>query len=148
MATVYQLVAWTENGRLRMIPSEIHSFMQNELEGIKRLSANIGYGTWHEVRDILRVSRAYEKLGLWLIELGRNIDAFNQFVAAAQCCLWCTSECWEDTDEGEILCSPLRGRFFAMFGKCKELTRSCPNTKRLWKGSGLQESVETIFYGA
>ena len=114
MAKSYQLVAWTDKGRVKMIPSEITAFLQKELDGINRLSDRIRYKTYHEVHDLLQVSSAYEKLALRLLDLGRPEDAFTQLSQAALCCTASGSN-WRETEWGPVLEKPLRGRFFAMF---------------------------------
>ena len=144
MAKRYQLVAWTDNGQVRMIPSEVTAFLHAELNTINRLIDLIRYRTIHERGDILRVSKAYEKLAVRLLDLGRIEDAFEQYVHAAQCCL--SSNEWDDTDWGDVLCGPLRGRFFAMFGECKNLVRRYPRLKYNWEISGLQRSCDRITY--
>ena len=140
---VYQLVAWTENGRVKMIPSEVNAFMLDDLAGIERLVDRVRYGTDHEIGDILRVSRACERLGIRLLGVGRMEDAFLLFAQAAECC--CSSDGnWVDTDYGGMLCKPLRGRFFTMFCLCKGLVRRYPRLKLAWEASGLQEKCDLI----
>lgn len=65
MVKTYQLVAWTDNGKAKMIPSEISSFLHKELDNIGQLSNHIRYKTNHEVHDLLQLSSAYEKLGIY-----------------------------------------------------------------------------------
>jgi hypothetical protein len=143
MANAYQLVAWTEKGKVRMIPSEVTAFMQDDLEEIDRLIDRIRYGTDYEVHDILRVSCAYEKLGLRLLEVGRTQDAFLQYAHAAECC--CASRNnWEEGEYGEQLCRPLRSRFFAMFSECRELVRRYPTLRYAWVETDLRESYGSV----
>ena len=139
----YQLVAWTEKGRVKMIPSEVNAFMLEDLARIERLIDGVRYGTDHEIGDILRVSQAFERLGIRLMGVGRPEDAFRMFARAAGFC--CSSDDnWLDTDYGEMLCRPLRGRFFAMFNRCRELVRQYPKLRLAWAASGLQESCDLI----
>ncbi|MBO4416505.1 MAG: hypothetical protein J5801_00120 [Bacteroidales bacterium] len=144
MAKVYQLVAWTCNGQVRMIPSEVTSFMHQSLDEIDSLIDKVRYGTRYEVRDLLQVSEAYERFGFRLLELGRIEDAFNQFAEAADCC--CRSENnWKYDDEfGAILCRPLRGRFFAMYGRCKDLVWQYPALKYKMSESGLDKTLDIV----
>lgn len=144
MANSHQLVAWTDKGRVRMIPSMITAYVQAELNAINHLSDRIRYRTEYETDDLLRISRMYEKLAVGLLRLGQTEDAFEQFAQAAQCCL--ASSDWEDTEWGEILCKPLRGRFFAMLGQCKDLIRKHPRLKYIWEESGLQQSCDHVTY--
>ena len=145
MAKTYQLVAWTENGQVKMIPSEIVSFLHEELDNINRLSDRIRYKTNHEVHDLLQVSAAYEKLGLQLLVLGQIEDAFIQFTQAALCCT-ASGNNWRETEWGPVLEKPLRGRFFAMFCQCKDLVRKYPKLRFAWEESGLQGECNYITY--
>lgn len=144
MANSYQLVAWTEKGQVRMIPSEVTAHLHAELDAINRLVDSIRYRTVYERGDIFRVSQAYEKLAVRLLNLGRIEDAFEQYAHAAQCCL--SSNEWQDTEWGEILCRPLRGRFFAMYCECKDLVRNNPQLKYSWDDSGLRDSLISVTY--
>ena len=143
MAKSYQLVAWTDHGRLRMIPSQISAFLLDATDEIDRLAERIRHGTCHEVNDTLAVSRAYEKLGLWLLELGQMKEAFGQFAQAALCC-GASDSTWTDTEWGEELCKPLRGRFFVLFRQCKDLVRTYPQLRYSWEKSGLQQRCDFI----
>lgn len=58
MANSYQLVAWTEKGQVRMIPSEVTAHLQAELDEINHLVEQIRYVTPHERGDIFRVTHA------------------------------------------------------------------------------------------
>jgi hypothetical protein len=143
MAKSYRLVAWTDNGQVRMLPSEVNTFIHEELDKIDRLGDSVRYGTYHEVHDLLQLSSAYEMLAIRLLDLGRMEDAFIQFSQAALCCPASWNN-WEDTEWGEMLCKPLRGRFFAMYCTCKDLVRAYPRLRYCWAKSGLQEACKEI----
>ena len=145
MAKSYQLVAWTDKGQVKMIPSEIADFLHKELDILNRLSDRIRYKTYHEVHDLLQVSCAYEKLGLRLLDLGQIEDAFIQFSMAALCCTGSGNN-WRETEWGDVLEKPLRGRFFAMFCQCKSLVRRYPKLQYSWEESGLQSECNYITY--
>ena len=142
MANSYQLVAWTEKGQVRMIPSEVASHLHAELSEIDRLVERIRYQTPHERGDIFRVSQAYEKLAVRLQDMGLIEDAFVQLAQAAKCCL--LSSEWAETEWGDVLCRPLQGRFFAMFCACKEMARKYPRLKYAWAESGLQGACNRV----
>lgn len=144
MANSYQLVAWTDKGQVRMIPSEVTAYLHAEMDAIDRMADKIRYRSVYERGDIFRVSQAYEKLAARMIDLGRTEDAFELYVQAAQCCISSTE--WKDTEWGEILCKPLRGRFFAMYCECKELVRKYPHLKYNWNDSGLRSSLNSVTY--
>ena len=144
MAKVYQLVAWTYKGQVRMIPSEITAFIHQSLDEIDKLVDNVRYGTRFEVSDLLQLSSAYERLARRLMGLGRYKDALFQFAQAADCC--CRSDNnWTYNDEfGASLCRPLCGRFFAMFCQCKDLIRQYPRLKYSWAETGLEQTLDYV----
>lgn len=147
MAKSYQLVAWTDKGQVRMIPSELNAYINEEVLRLNRISDNVRYGTYHEVGDLLKVSSAYEKLALNLLDMGQTETAFLLLAEAAHCCT-ASHNNWEDTEWGEILCKPLRGRFFAMFCACKDLVRKNPKLQYVWEDSGLQQACDHLSYAA
>lgn len=146
MAKAYQLVAWTEKGQVRMIPSEVTAFMHQSIDEIDRISDKVRYGTRFEVPDLLQLSSAYEKFGRELLDLGRYEDAFFQFAQAADCCCRSDNNWTYDDEFGASLCRPLRGRFFAMFCQCKDLVRKYPKLRFAWEESGLQSECDDITY--
>lgn len=126
-----------------MIPSQMDAYVQEEMEQINRIIDRVRYGTYHEVGDLLKVSSAYEKLAIRLLDLGQAESAFLLLADAAHCCTASRNN-WEDTEWGEILCKPLRGRFFAMFCACKDLVRQYPRLRLAWERSGLQETCDHL----
>lgn len=128
-----------------MIPSEINDFINGEMTVINRQMDRIRYGTSHEVDDLLRLSSAYEKLAIQLLDLDQKEDAFLFFAEAAHCCT-ASGNNWRDTEWGEMLSKPLRGRFFAMFCQCKDLVRKFPELRFAWDRSGLQQTCNFITY--
>ena len=145
MAKSYQLVAWTDKGQVRMIPSQLNAYIHEEVEHLNRINDRVRYGTYHEVGDLLKVSSAYEKLALSLLDLGQTEAAFLLLAEAAHCCTASWNN-WEDTEWGYVLCKPLRGRFFAMFCACKDLVRKYSKLHYVWEDSGLQEACDHLNY--
>ena len=98
MTKSYQLVAWTDKGQVRMIPSEVTDYIHAELEAIDRQADSIRYRSEQERGGILKLSQAYEKLAVGLQRLGRIEDAFEQYARAAQCCLQSKSHLQQSCD--------------------------------------------------
>ena len=48
MAKSYQLVAWTDKGRVRMIPSQLKAYISEEIEHLNRINDRVRYGTWSD----------------------------------------------------------------------------------------------------
>ena len=144
MAKVYELVAWAGHGRVKLSRSEMNAYMRESIQEFDELEAKVRYGTRFEIQDILDLSGAYERFGCRMLEFGRMLDAFFVFATAAECC--CRSENgWRYNDEyGSILCGPLRGRFFAMFCRCKEMLRDYPWLESSWKQTGLDFCMDQV----
>lgn len=145
MAKSYQLVAWTDKGQVKMIPSLLNDYIREEIEHINQLGERVRYGTNYEVQDLLRVSSAFERLGINLLKRGYYQQAFLCMAEAAFCCTSSRNN-WTDTEWGEMLCKPLQGRFFAMFWACKDLLRQHPTLQRLWEHSELQKTMGYVTY--
>ena len=56
MAKSYQLVAWTDKGKVRMIPSQLKAYISEEVQHLNRINERVRYGTYHEVGDLLSIS--------------------------------------------------------------------------------------------
>lgn len=145
MAKSYQLVAWTEKGQVRMIPSQLKAFISEEIEHLKQINDLVRYGTNHEIGDLLKVSCAYEKLALNLLDLGKVEEPFLLLAQAAYCCTVSPNN-WRETEWGDVLEKPLQGRFFAMFCACKDLVRKYPRLQYVWEDSGLQQTCNHLTY--
>jgi len=143
MAKSYQLVAWTEKGQVRMIPSQFNDYLNEELQHINQLGERVRYGTYYEVHDLLALSSAFEKLALSVLGMGKVEQGFQLLAQAAFCCT-ASENNWTDTEWGEMLCKPLRGRFFAMFCQCKDLVRSYPGLRYLWESSKLRQTCDYV----
>lgn len=128
-----------------MIPSELNAFVNEETAHLMRINDQVRFGTCHEVSDLLKLSRAYEKLALKLLGLGQTDTAFQLIADAALCCT-ASDNNWLETEWGDILEKPLRGRFFAMFCQCKDLVRKYPKLRYMWEQSGLQQACDHVTF--
>lgn len=125
----YTLVAWTEKGQVRMIPSLAVEFARPMADRINTLAQ-----TWVDVLDepryIMELSRAHEALARFLESLGYTLPAFREWVAAADTCCCCDDFYWLDCDDGYILAKPFAGRFFAMYDECKRMLQEHPQLRK------------------
>lgn len=112
MAKFYQLVAWTEKGQVKMIPSLVAELAQPYLERIKAVEAE--KKQWEETAQtdqLLRLSRAYEALGQFYLRVGYRQEAYRQFEEAADLILGCSTDIlWKDSEWGYRLVSVLANR--------------------------------------
>ena len=122
-----------------MLPSLLDEYLHEEMAQIHHLGEKVRYGTDYEVPDLLKLSCAYEKLALRLLGRGLVKQAFLFLADAARCCTASYNN-WTDTEWGEILCKPLRGRFFAVYSQCKDLVRQYPALRYAWEASGLRQT--------
>lgn len=145
MAKNYQLVAWTNGEKVKMIPSVQYEALAPYREEIERSIDAIRYGSDQEISQILHISRAYEKYGNALLRCDSISDAFVQFAQAAHRCLICSEEYLTISEEyGYLLCPALSGRFFAMWGKCVALLHQKPELEHLMRITGLANDHELM----
>jgi hypothetical protein len=118
-----QLVAWTENGRVRMIPSLVEQFSQPFIARIEDLESRRPHDFREQPQYLMELSRAYEALGCYYERLGHTREAFDAYVAAAVEVTRVDDFWWCNCDEGDVLSKPFWGRFFAMYSQCRRLFR-------------------------
>lgn len=123
-----QLVAWTENGQVRMIPSLVQLFAQPFKDRIEALESH-PRPFKEQPEYLIELSRAHEALGRYYERLGHIREAFDACVAAALAVTYADDIWWCDCDEGFFLCQPFQGRFLAMYGQCRRLFRKHPFLK-------------------
>ena len=124
-----QLVAWTENGRVRMIPSLVEQFARPFRERIEEIEGTRPHDFREQPKYLIELSRAYEALGHYYERLGYHQEAFDAYVAAAVEVTCVDDFWWCDCDDGAVLSQPFWGRFFAMYAQCRRLFRKHPFLK-------------------
>ena len=130
MAKSYQLVAWTDKGQVKMIPSLVAEMAKPYVRRIQAVEDEPqAWGEEAETEQLLRTSRAYEALARFFLRVGYWQDAFLQYVQAALAVTNCTDYRWIDAGEGYILYAPLEHRFFAMYGQCCKIAQDHPRIK-------------------
>ncbi len=140
----YQLVAWTDKGKVRMIPSLQKDCEKPYLERIGNLEDSLSYGSRDEVSLIMDLSHAHEMYGRFLLLTGKVTEAFEEFAKGAACCTECSDEFWADSDYGYLLCNPFRSRFYLMFGLCRALANDYPHLKDEMTGSYLLKTYGMV----
>ena len=118
------LVAWTENGQVRMIPSLVQAGAVYYLEKARRLEEGYSevYNAGDEISWLLRWSGALEDCAVYYLRFGLYRDAYKCYAAAARVCSYCSDEY----------------RFLAMHGRCRELVRKHPALQLDYRGSELE----------
>ena len=116
----YTLVAWTENGQVRMIPSLINDAAEPYKKRIAYLES-----LCEEVEDeigwLLAQSRAHEAFAKFLLNVGHPREAFVEFSNAAIVCTNCSDIFWMQGDNCSFPTLPLLCRFHAMHRECLRL---------------------------
>ena len=126
----YTLVAWTEKGQVRMIPSLVNEASLPYREKIHRIESR------GDVRDkvgfLLAQSRAHEEFARFLLSVGHPREAYVEFENAAEVCTWCPDELWNYGDEGlkTVWCSGYRLAFVRVAGHYAKARFSFPG--RSW----------------
>lgn len=124
-----QLVAWTRGGQVRMLPSLVQESAQPFIQRIDDLENSRPHNFQEQPRYLISLSHAYEALGRFYERFGHIREAFDAFVQAAITVTRADEYYWSDCDEGFILDSPFRERFFAVYGHCRKMLREHPALK-------------------
>lgn len=93
MAKSYQLVAWTERGEVRMVPSLLEALSLPYRERIAAIEAQ-----WEHVEDetgwLYAQSKAHEAFARFLLRAGRPREAYTEYENAARVCTYCSDGLW------------------------------------------------------
>lgn len=135
----YTLVAWTEHGAVRMVPSLVNEASEPFRERIEYLES-----LWEEVEDeigwLLAQSRAHEEFARFLVSVGHTREAYVEFENAAKVCTYCSDGLWLQGESCDFPALPLLYRFLAMHRECIRLAGKDPFLMGLYEGSDLQGS--------
>ena len=129
----YTLVAWTEKGEVRMIPSLINDAAEPYKRRITYLES-LSEDVEDEIGWLIAQSRAHEAFARFLLSVGHPREAYVEFGNAA---LVCTGFRVQDEDCD----SPIRAllsRFLAMHSECVKLAQKDRPIARTYEGSELQ----------
>ena len=130
MAKTYQLLAWTEKGQVKMIPSLVAELAEPFVQRIQAVEDEPrAHGKDAETLQLIRHSRAHEALARFFLRVGYWEDAFLQFAEAAMAVTNCSDELWNDAEVGFLLHTPLEHRFLAMYNRCREIAEEHPAIK-------------------
>ena len=113
----YALVAWIEKGELRMVPSLVNIASEPYRERIEQLEAR-----WEDVEDemgwLLSRSRAHERFARFLLSVGYQREAYEEYKNAAMVCAYCSDELWLQGESCDFPALPLLYRFLSMHRQC------------------------------
>ena len=133
----YTLVAWTENGNLRMVPSLVNIAAEPYKARIEQLEAQ-----WEDVEDeigwLLARSRAHERFARFLLSVGYPREAYEEYRNAAMVCAWCSDELWLQGEACDFPALPLLYRFLSMHRQCVRLALKDEFLRNRYKGSDLE----------
>ena len=153
----YQLVAWTENGNVRMIPSlalESECELLDELctlttEFHTKQDARDRHGRFtmtpqEEIEARLALSDAYEKLAGFYLAKGAIRDGYWALDRAAEWCADCSDGLWIYDENSFYPAVPLVRRFYAIHERIISLIREYPRLRLLYEGSYLEKDFLTF----
>ena len=132
----YTLVAWTEKGQVRMIPSLVNETSLPYREKIHRIESR--RNDRDKVGFLLAQSRAHEEFARFLLSVGHPREAYVEFENAAEVCTLCPDELWNQGDDGFFPELRLFRRFLAMHGECFKLAMEDRFLLLGYEGSRLQ----------
>lgn len=137
----YSLVAWTEEGKVRMVPSLVNEMKVPYEEKIARLESR-EYDD--ELEWLLDRSRAWEEYAEFFLDLGYFRQAYRCYENAALSTTPGSDLLWVQDLDSERPVMPLYYRFLAMHGKCRELIGQHPGLQEEYSAGRLERSY--LFY--
>lgn len=137
----YSLVAWTEKGQVRMIPSLVNEMKIPYEEKIARLDS-LEYDD--EQEWLLQRSSAWEEYAEFYLSAGYNRQAYRCFENAALVISPCSDLLWVQDMNSERPVLPLYYRFLTLHSKCKSLIEQYSSLQSEYKGSRLERNY--LFY--
>ena len=137
----YSLVAWTENGQVRMVPSLVNEMKVPYEEKIARIESQVYE---NEVGWLIAQSRAWEEYARFFIEIGYYRQAYRCYENAARVCTFSSDIFWVQDENCERPVLPLYYRFLSMHNRCKGLIRQHPVLMDEYRDSDLEKSY--LFY--
>lgn len=118
----YTLVAWTEKGQVRMIPSLVNEAAEPYRRRIAHLES-----LCDEIEDeigwLITRSRAHEAFARFLLDVGHPREAYVEYSNAAIVCTLCSERLWVNGDRCDFPEIHLFSRFLAMHHECIRLAR-------------------------
>ena len=144
---VYQLVAWTDKGQVKLLPELLREYAQPYIDRIESLKAfydegwDDGQGRLTE-QDVIALSRSYEAYGRFLRLHGKRHEAFEAFTDAAAVCL--DDRFKIDSEYGYVLVGALPKRFHAAEFFCEEMLDEFPALARLPKWQRIRERFRAL----
>ena len=118
----YTLVAWTENGKVRMVPSIVNEAADYYRQRIARLES-LRDEVEDEIGWLLAQSRTHEDFARFLLRVGHPREAYTEFCNAATVCTFCSDELWLQGDNCGFPALPLLRRFLSMHRECVRLAQ-------------------------
>lgn len=141
----FQLVAWTEKGKVKMVPSLLEEVSESYRESIRRTEKFYEGPASGEIERILAHSRSLELYGNMLLRSDFIVEAFRQYVKAADVCLGGSDSLWYQHDSGYTTAPELRARFRTLYALCEELTEKYPFLKKMMESGPLPEDREMLY---
>lgn len=137
----YSLVAWTEHGRVRMIPSLVNEMCEPYREKIARIETQ---KYENEISWLIARSKSWEEFARFFLNVGYAKQAYQCFENSAEVCLFGSDSLWIQGDTCYYPTMPLYYRFLSMHGRCKWLIRENPELKFEYEGSELERDYLSI----
>lgn len=147
----YALVAWTENGRVRMVPSLANEYKHELLEELITLTEAFNKRQWErdrhgrftmtpgeEIDGRIEISLAYERLAGVYLDSDAVRDACWALCKAADWCADCSDGLWIYDANSFYPAVPLVRRFYEMHRQVLRLVRQHPSLREIYRGSQLE----------
>lgn len=139
----YELVAWTEGSRVKMVGSLAYEQSESFVREIDELVESYGRSE-DKMEYLLRISAVNERFGNFLLQCGCRLEAFGRYCDAAGICLCGPDIYWLERGRGYTLSRRLRERFFAMYDLCKRMVSESPEFEGTFHNMMLERDRRSI----
>ncbi|MBR1569350.1 MAG: hypothetical protein IJ651_09765 [Bacteroidales bacterium] len=133
----YSLVAWTDNGNLRMVPSLVSELSAPYQKKVDDLEARWGQEE-NEVGFLIALSRAWEEFARFFVSVDYRKQAWQCYSKAAMVCAYCSDNLWLQGTRGDFPVLPLLYRFLAMHARCMRLMKEDRTLQYMYRDSDLE----------
>ena len=140
----YELVAWTKDGSVRMIPSLVEELARPDVKRIEARLEDSHFGLDDEISWLIDRSRDYESLGFFYERVGHYEEAFQAYAKSASLCTWCSDDLWLDGTYSGFPVLPLLYRFLGMHNRTLRLARQHPLLMEEYRKSDLKRTYDYI----
>ena len=136
----YSLVAWTEKGQVRMVPSLVNEQKKPFEKKLELFKTECHYS---DAGWLLAYSGAWDEYARFFMNIGYFRQAYRCYENAATVCTYGSTDLlWVDDDNSSQPVLPLFRRFLAMRNHCLRLVGEHPALRHEYESGDLERDYQ------